>query len=859
VRPAPRPAGGRTKSRVPVAQRNGRQKQNPAYTCRAPSLFCFFRMVTGLRTPHQCSPKSEKSGIASVPTPELNILREISSVLRRTADPKSALEKSLDILAHRLDVDACGIFTYDTASHELQPSAWSSGEPPPEGFRLPAEVGLAGCTFRRQEITHAADVSTHPHRHEREAKWISAYHSCVMAPLTAGGRTIGVMYIASRRPRRFDERTIALAEAVATPFAIVAATQNAERRAERKQRAERRAAAQEKAERSPVVLRGRPVCGGVVCGRVFPLAGVDVLQRIAPEYTDDPDQEMALFERALVLAREEAEKLQQEAAELLPEADAAIFLTHLLLLDDPSLHERISDAISRGFSLRFALHLTARTIEQEMAGADDAFVRERVADLKDVIVRLLDALERTKEGSDAPRSISPADLPANPIAVTAELLPSQMIRLPLGRLAGVVCERGGETTHVAILARALNIPMIVGVPGVTHHVRTGDAMIMDASTGICYLRPNEEIRRRFQPVMLFGRRGRIRTSDTEETKTTPRSCPVCRTADGTDVRLAANISLITELPLLQRFGAMGIGLYRTEFMFLIRPTFPSEEEQYRIFRRVVEEAGDRRVTIRVLDVGGDKALPYVDFGREANAFLGWRGMRFLLDNPQYFRPHLRALLRTARHQGVNILLPMVASPEELDEILDVIADVKQELLAEGVVFDKPVDIGVMVEVPSALWGLRDILERVDFVSIGTNDLTQYTFAVDRGNQRVARWFKPLHPIMLRIIHQVCETARTMDRPRPVSLCGELAGSSLAVPFLLGAGLRILSMNPWRIPRVRKIVERVTMEECRQLLNRGMRARTAHELFEIARTFLTERNLGDDSSSDRRASVEDAPH
>jgi len=276
-----------------------------------------------------------------------------------------------------------------------------------------------------------------------------------------------------------------------------------------------------------------------------------------------------------------------------------------------------------------------------------------------------------------------------------------------------------------------------------------------------------------------------------------------------------NISLISELPLLERYGAMGIGLYRTEFMFMVRSAYPTEEEQYQVFRRIVEAGGANSVTIRVLDVGGDKALPYVDFGQESNSFLGWRGLRFLLSNLHYFEPHLRAILRATVHGRVNILLPMVADLDELQEAKAVIASARKSLEKAGHA-TAPYHLGIMLEVPSAVWCLPSMLPHIDFVSIGTNDLIQYTFAVDRGNTKVARWFRQLHPVVLGMIRQSCEAAA--QQGKNVSLCGEMAGIPAALPLLLGAGLRTLSMNPWHIPVIRSLLGRLELPACRKLLD-----------------------------------------
>ena len=767
-----------------------------------------------------------------MPTPELRIIREISDILAETSDYQEGLNRSTALLAERLGADACSILVHDEVADELVLAAWSGPDAPTDPVRISPTRGITGLTFRTRQPVHAPTIGEHPEYFQNEQPWNDAYQSCLSLPLVAAGRTIGVMVLATRARRQFDDRTVVLAQAVALPLAMSILTARAEKRFVPQGATGSGIAA----ERAPV-LEGTPISGGVISGRAYLVAGGERLEQIPLQNCEDPAKETDFFLRAVTTARADAAEIQQQAARLLPETDAAIFLTHMLLLDDPTLHGRVINAIERGFALRFALRLAAEEFEREFRAADSPMVRERVADLKDVILRIVEAADRCEPDrfprAGRPRRPKQTDIPANPVAVALELLPSQLIRLPLKKLAGIVCARGGATAHVAILSKALRLPMLVGVEDVLIHVRSGDPMIVDCTTGLCYVRPRPEIVRKFQPALRFHK-----TKTRRKAPATPgATCRLCATADGTAIRLGGNISLISELPLLEQYGAMGIGLYRSEFLFMVRPEYPPEESQYQIFRKIVEGSPAASVTLRILDVGGDKPLPYVNFGSEANPFLGWRGMRFLLDRPEYLVPHLRAILRTTVHGKVGILIPMVADVAELLEVKTAIARVEADLRREGIPFDDNYRLGLMLEVPSAVWGLPEILPHIDFLSIGTNDLTQYVFAVDRGNERVSRWFRPLHPIVLRILKQSCGLASTVDPPRPVSLCGELAGSALAAPLLIGAGIYYLSMNPWRIPHIREVISKITVPECRSLFERAQSAATAGEVFDIVRDFM----------------------
>lgn len=773
-----------------------------------------------------------------MPSPELKIIREISDILAETSDYQEGLNRSTVLLAQYLGADACSILVHDATSDELVLAAWSGPDAPTDPVRISPARGITGLTFRTRQPVHAPDIGEHPEYFESEQPWNDAYRSCLSLPLAAAGRAIGVMVLATRKPRRFDNRTVALAQVVALPLALAILTAHAEKRFAEDEETTSGPAARTAAETSPV-LEGTPISGGVISGRAFLVAGAERLERIPLQNCDDPEEETAFFERAVQAARTDAAEIQEQAARLLPEADAAIFLTHMLLLDDPTLHQRVLSAIGKGFALRFALRLASEEFEREFRAADSPLVRERVADVKDVILRIVEAADRCESGDTPVQGAEPApeDIPANPVAVARELLPSQLIRLPLEKLAGIVCAQGGATAHVAILSKALRLPMLVGVEDVLTHVRSGDPLIVDCTTGLCYVRPHPEIVRKFQSALRFHK-----TKTRRQAAEAGAACRLCATADGIPIRLGGNISLISELPLLEQYGAMGIGLYRSEFLFMIRPEYPSEESQYKVFRKIVEGSPAASVTLRILDVGGDKPLPYMNFGSEDNPFLGWRGMRFLLDRPEYLTPHLRALLRTTVHGKVGLLIPMVADIAELLEVKAAIARVEAELRRDGIAFDENYRLGLMIEVPSAVWGLPEILAHVDFLSVGTNDLTQYVFAVDRGNERVSRWFRPLHPVVLRILKHTCDLAAGADPPIPVSLCGELAGSALAAPLLVGAGIHYLSMNPWQIPHIREVIAKVTLAECRDVFETARSVATATDVFDIVRKFMKEHGL-----------------
>lgn len=764
-----------------------------------------------------------------MPTAELRIISQIGSVIASSVDYHESLRRIMEIVAESLDADVASILMLNRQGDELVLEAtFGFDQEAVHDVRMPVGHGIVGHVLRNLETVNVARKQDHAEFQQFGTPKAASLHGLLAVPLVSGGKALGVLVAERRKDEAFTPVGKALAEAIASPLATFARNAHLSDRVQGE--AERTETGGAEPER---ILRGKPITDGVVRGKAYPVLGGELLETVQVQYTDDRSAEKVLFEDALRVAREDTVALQKEASAIVEEADAAIFYAHLLLLEDPTFNQRVYEAIEEGYDLRFALKYVYNRFERELSRLDNEMVRERLADLKDVIIRIYQATDELEGKSQRPVMQAEGEGERElPIAVARELLPSQLIRLPLAELTGIVCEQGGTTSHVAILARTLRIPMIVGVDGVMRSVRARDELILDCSSGLCYVNPGEEVLGKFAEIIEFHRR------DIPEQA----SCALAVTREGTSIGICGNISLLNELPLVKRYGAHGVGLYRTEFMFMIRNSFPSEEEQYNLFSKVVEQGSeDGPVTIRLLDIGGDKPLPYVDFGGEDNPVLGWRGMRFLLSNPQYLLPHLRAILRASAHGRVNLLLPMVADLEELLEVRDCLKTCEEKLDAAGHSYDPDYGVGVMIEVPSTLWGLEDLMEHLDFVSIGSNDLIQYSFAVDRGNQRVSKWFRQFHPIVLRMVRHVCEVVGRFEGKR-VALCGEMASIPLGAPMLIGAGLRELSMNPWKIPGVVEVISRVSLDECRAYFEEAVACRTDGQIVELMDRFATEHDL-----------------
>jgi phosphotransferase system enzyme I (PtsI) len=572
-------------------------------------------------------------------------------------------------------------------------------------------------------------------------------------------------------------------------------------------------------------LDGIGVSPGVAIGTLQPATVPDLVVQPRDLTTAEVEPEVARFRGCVDAVVAEVEDVRDAMTGELGQEGAAIFEAQLMILHDPMAIDATIDAIrAERRNAEFVFRQTVLRVLESFDAMPEGLFKERAADILDVKRRLLHRLT-----GQTPRPLVPPDS-TDTIVVARELTPSDTVALASSRVRGVVTERGGTTSHAAIMARAQRLPAVMGIPGVVELVRPGTPAIVDGWRGHLVLHPDDEEVRRYEAAQRHH-------EDLLHRLELLRELPSV-TTDGREVHLHANVEMPMEIESVGENGASGVGLFRTEFFLMQQHRLATEEEQFEVYRRGVETLAPKPMVIRTVDLGGDKFASYIGSDRERNPFLGLRGIRFLLGHLDVFRAQLRAILRASAYGPVRMLFPMVTTPEELLQAREQVDRAMDELRAEGVSFDRHVPVGVMIETPAAVL-MADVLARhCDFFSIGSNDLTQYTLAVDRTNARLGYLFTPLHPAVLRAIQATVEAAHREGCW--VSLCGEMAGETLATPLLVGLGLDDLSMSPPLVPEVKQMIRSISFAEASGIAIRAVRLSTAREVTTLLHDFLRDR-------------------
>jgi phosphotransferase system enzyme I (PtsI) len=569
-------------------------------------------------------------------------------------------------------------------------------------------------------------------------------------------------------------------------------------------------------------LKGIPASPGIYIGKAY--LHSDTTLSI-PQYPIEDNQVEAEVERFQMAVEKSAKELNQIKDNLDREAEEQHKLldSHLLMLYDPSFSDQINSGLnSKLRNVEWIIQDVVNELIRSLEATKDSYLIERSLDIHDISKRILHHLMQRER-------VTLHNLEEPCVVVTSNLLPSEALQMNRRMVKAIVMDTGGRTSHTAILARSLGIPTVLGLQTATKQIEKGMSLIVDGERGLVFVEPEEAVLEEYRKLQ--------QQYEKKESMLFSLSGLPAETIDGKLIELKANLEFPEELDMVQNFKAEGIGLYRSEFLFLDPGNAPSEEEQYLAYSHVLETMDGKPVTIRTLDVGGDKLIPEIESVEQNNPLLGWRAIRFCLERDEIFRTQLRAMYRASVHGNLRIMFPLISGVEELLRAIELTKEIRAELTEQGVAHN-PVPLGIMIEVPSAAMTSDILARKVDFFSIGTNDLIQYTLAIDRGNEKVASMYQPLHPAIIRMIKMVVDNAH--QEGIPVSLCGEMAGDATFTVILVGLGLDEMSMTSYSLPEIKKIIRSVSVAQAEELLGYVLEMRSYEEINRYVRGWMEAR-------------------
>jgi phosphotransferase system enzyme I (PtsP) len=761
----------------------------------------------------------------------LRLLEDVGAIITHASDLPSSVQGIVQTIAARLSMEVCSVYVCDRARQLLTLLATTGLDPSSVGkVTMGVDEGLTGIVVQRLEPVMAIDALAHPRYKYFPETGEERYHSFLGVPVVDRGQPVGVLIVQTSRRRRFTRAEVRLLKTIAVAVAGILAqvqlqaslaTKEEERLAYQQRMVDAINRLKDYETRGPT--RAAPVPGqqtrligmgaapGFGIGRAHLLAA-DVSFAGAPKERRNPlKREIARWRTAVARAVHELGRTKERIQASVPEIDAAIFDAQRLMLEDHSFRARIESLIHDKLSAEAALEQTIDEFARQFGELDDDYFKDRAADIKDIGQRVLRHLlgvgERTRQFASAV------------VLVAADVTLSDLAILEQEDLKGIVLASGGVTSHASILAKSLEIPTVVGTEHAEEVIREGDHLIIDGNAGVVFVNPTAEIVREYDRL---EREYRAFNRDLETLRELP-----AETLDGHRVTLSANIGLLGDMHLACLHGAEGVGLYRTEVPFLSHRDFLTEEEQLMLYERVVTGMGGKPVTIRTLDLGADKYPRYLNVPREDNPFLGWRSIRISLELPEIFKVQLRAILRASAAGPVRIMFPMISSLEEIRRVKELLAETQEDLRAAAQPFDAQLQVGMMMEVPSAVYLAPHFVQEVDFISIGTNDLIQYVLAVDRNNRKVGPLYEPLHPAVVQCVANAINAAKHAGKH--VAICGEMAADPMCTLLLVGLGLDDLSMGPFFIPVIKRLIRASSFETAQNLAEEVLRLPTVKQI------------------------------
>ncbi len=718
-------------------------------------------------------------------------ISELSHLFRESASVETLLNRAVEMVAQRTQSAVCSIYLYDPQTQELTLRATRGLNPESVGrVHLKLGQGLVGLALQEMRPICEADASRNPNFKFFPGIFEEQYNAFLAVPIARGVSKMGVLVLQRQASQCYDPADITALETVASQLANI--IENAQFLLGMHH------PAPHEAKHLPDGLkfvRGKVASEGFAYG---PSLALDRRKSLALLLHQEFDRvhTLADFRSAVAHTERQLEQLQEQVEHKLSDAASLIFTAHLMILKDQEFIGKIARRIESGINAPVAIAKVATDYMQSFLASSNTYMRDKANDIEDLALRLIDNLLHRGEETDAYR---------DHVIITRGLFPSDLLKLSSEGAAGVVLVGGGVTSHIAILARSLSMPMVIMDAFELLNVPDGTPVLVDAEIGNVYVDPDEQVLRRFQAQ----RRARLTLADQKRLMK-----PVTQTADGTRVQLLANINLLSDLKIARELACDGIGLYRTEFPFIIRTTFPTEAEQYVIYRKLVESMPGKPVTFRTLDAGGDKILSYYHDIKEQNPAMGMRSIRFSLQNKPVFIEQLRAILRAGTGADLHIMFPMISSIDEFQEARDVVHEALDQLDKEGIEHHRQPKRGMMVELPSVVDLIEDFAREADFFSIGTNDLIQFMLAVDRTNESVADFYLPHHPAVLRTLSRIARAV--LANGRELSICGDMAHETQYIPFLLGIGVRAFSVDPIYLLRTQQTILATSLPEAEAL-------------------------------------------
>ena len=722
-------------------------------------------------------------------------IAELMSLAEEGQDRRVLLQNVVTTVANHMQADVCSIYIYDDDSRELTLRATKGLDESAIGkVTLKLGEGITGRAVRELRpicVGTASKSSSYkffPGIHEED------YEAFLAVPILRGLRRIGALVVQAREINYFTPNDVKALRAIAAQLATMIEnvrllSEVRERAAGREERSPGKAVKRE-------IVRGRSASTGTARGRAYTLdtVGMDFCPLPDP---DVPPHSITDFRVAVEKTMQQIEALQRQTTVDLADVAVLIFSAHQLILEDDQFTGRIGSLIETGIPAVKAIATVVNEYVEIFSNSQMPMIREKVLDVKDLGNRLMrNLIEEEADSCDY----------RGQIIIAHELLPSDILKLSAENVEGFIVS-SGVTSHNAIISRSLGIPMVAISREDADSIEEGIEMLMDGEQGIIYLQPSEEVYHKYRELDAAWIALHDASDVKEETLT---KC-------GARVHIYANINLLSDLKPARRFKAEGVGLYRSEFPFIVRTDFPSEEEQYRIYQKLVDDMEGRPVTFRTLDIGGDKMLSYYSHVNEANPFLGMRAIRFSLENKDIFCDQLRAFLRAGAESNTRIMFPLVSSVDDFVSAREIVHECMDELEQAGVPFNRETKLGVMLELPSAVEVVSELAAEADFLSIGSNDLIQYMLAVDRTTEKVSGLYRAHHPAILRAINRIVQAAKAHGKD--VSICGDLSADKRMLPFLLGVGLRKFSIDIVNAPEVQRLVESTTVDDAESIARR----------------------------------------